>query len=191
MTKQPITQVPTRSVGWHPNILIAQDDPMTVGIYLAQGFITLIDVENLPLVEQYKNRWYATWGKMGNTKVCYATTGIQNADGKRERLYMHNLIMNPQPGQEVDHVHGVRLDNRKSELRLCSYFESQYRIRSRANSTSGYRGVVWNTQVKKWQAHITVDGKRKYVGGYHSAGRAHEECCKALTDLHGEFAGVA
>ena len=33
-----------------------------------------------------------------------------------------------------------------------------------STNTSGYKGVSWHKQVKKWQAQIRVNGKLKYLG---------------------------
>ena len=43
--------------------------------------------------------------------------------------------------------------------------------------TSRHRGVCWNKSAKKWQAMISVDGKRKYLGIFvdaDDAGRAYD-----------------
>ena len=43
---------------------------------------------------------------------------------------------------------------------------------------SKYVGVSWNKQMKKWQATIMIDGKRKSLGYYHDekeAARMYDE----------------
>lgn len=34
------------------------------------------------------------------------------------------------------------------------------------NNTSGIKGVTWNKNHKKWEAYISIHGKRKYLGNY-------------------------
>lgn len=37
----------------------------------------------------------------------------------RRNILMHREIMNPEPGLEVDHINGNKLDNRRANLRVC------------------------------------------------------------------------
>ena len=39
----------------------------------------------------------------------------------------------------------------------------------RKDNTSGYRGVSWNKQRKKWTANISINSKRKYLGHFYSS----------------------
>jgi hypothetical protein len=56
------------------------------------------------------------------------------------------------------------------------------------NNTSGYNGVYWDKQNKKWRAHITYQNRKYHIGCFDDpveAGKAYDK--KAL-ELFGEFA---
>jgi hypothetical protein len=155
---------------------------MTIEIPLTQNQTAMIDDEDFELVSQFK--WCAWWNK--NTKSFYAVNNTRKAT-----LYMHRLIMGAQKGEQVDHIHHLTLDNRKSELRLCTPSQNQCNRRLNANNTSGYKGVSWSNQRQKWVAEIWVGGKKKNIGRYATPELAHEAYCQAALELHGEFARFA
>lgn len=66
---------------------------------------------------------------------------------------------------QVDHINGVRNDNRAENLRMVTRSEN---LRGHQNSRgkSEYRGVFWSKNAKKWMARIYVNGKQKYLGYY-------------------------
>lgn len=45
-----------------------------------------------------------------------------------------------------------------------------------ARNTSGYRGVTWSANAKKWVAETTVNGERKYLGLYETTEAASAAC---------------
>ncbi|HUX18998.1 MAG TPA: AP2 domain-containing protein [Acidithiobacillus sp.] len=158
-----------------------------IEISLTQGQVALIDDEDFELVSKYT--WYAHWNP--KTKSFYARTNTRKVDGKWPILQMHRLIMNAQPGEEVDHIHHSTLDNRKSELRLCTGSQNQHNRGLQTNNTSGYKGLCWFKQRQKWQANIMLNGKKKHLGYFTTPELAHEAYCKAAHELHGSFARVA
>ena len=158
-----------------------------IEIPLTQGQAALIDDDDFELVSKYK--WHATWKP--STKSFYAVTKIRKPDGKQTALLMHRLIVGAKKGQQVDHIHHLTLDNRKSELRLCTASQNRSNSGAQANNTSGFKGVSWQKQRQKWQAHIMLNRKKKYLGCFHTPEQAHEAYCRAALDLHGQFARTA
>lgn len=67
-------------------------------------------------------------------------------------------------GMEVDHINHNGLDNRRSNLRLCSHSGNQHNTRLRSTNTSGYKGIGWHKRREKWQVAITTNGIRRYLG---------------------------
>jgi len=68
------------------------------------------------------------------------------------------------PKHEIDHINGIRSDNRIENLRDIPHDQNQKNIRLAKNNTSGVAGVSYHAETKKWQATIDVDGKRQYLG---------------------------
>lgn len=67
---------------------------------------------------------------------------------------------------QIDHINGVRTDNRFHNLRDVSAAENSKNIgRSKANQ-SGVVGVVWDKRAFKWIAQIGMNGAPKQIGRY-------------------------
>lgn len=71
----------------------------------------------------------------------------------------HNGSINE--NMQIDHINGIKNDNRIENLRLVTAQQNCFN-RSRLNS----KGYTWNKNVKKWQSSIFVDGQMKYLGLY-------------------------
>lgn len=101
------------------------------------------------------------------------------------RVGVHRLIMEG-THQVVDHVNGDCLDNRKINLRPCTYGENSRNRRVAKNNTSGYTGVCFAGG--RWRATIYVKGKNIYLGFYEK----FEDACRSRKDAeikyYGEFA---
>jgi hypothetical protein len=65
-------------------------------------------------------------------------------------------------GQIVDHVNGVRLDDRKFNLRFVTAAESRANVKGRASS--GHRGVYPNNS--RWAARGKSRGRIYILGMY-------------------------
>jgi hypothetical protein len=53
---------------------------------------------------------------------------------------------------------------------------------NRADNTSGFRGVHWRKDARKWQALIRVDYKRKHLGYFDTAEQASAAYQKAAVE---------
>jgi hypothetical protein len=70
------------------------------------------------------------------------------------------------PTGHLDHINGIRSDNRAVNLREVSYAENSKNHRPHKTNTSGVMGVVWHKRDKKWQAGIMVSGKTIHLGQF-------------------------
>ena len=73
-------------------------------------------------------------------------------------------IVNGEWIDEVDHVTGVRSDNRIANLRDGSNGENRKNLRLPLVNTSGVMGVSWFKKIKKWHSYINADGQRIRLG---------------------------
>ena len=68
------------------------------------------------------------------------------------------------PENFIDHINGVRGDNRIANLRDIQKAENHKNAKRPANNTSGHVGVGWNKTLQKWVASITVNQKKRHLG---------------------------
>ena len=92
------------------------------------------------------------------------------------------------PENEVDHINGVRDDNRRSNLREATKAQNMRNRVTGANNTSGHTGVSYVRHLEKWFAYISVDRKRVPLGYFHGLADAVLARKEAERAYFGEFA---
>ena len=88
----------------------------------------------------------------------------------------------------VDHINGDSLDNRRSNLRLCSLSENLMNRKLARNNTTGFKGIYQKKGASRWRAFISLNGKQRWIGYFASkeeAARAYD--AKAI-ELYGPYA---
>lgn len=70
------------------------------------------------------------------------------------------------PAGEIDHINGIRDDNRIANLRLATSAQNKQNIGLRSNNKSGFQGVSWFVAAKKWRADIVKDHIQHYLGTF-------------------------
>lgn len=108
-------------------------------------------------------------------------------NGKQKRIKLHRLIMNCPDDMVVDHIDGNKLDNRKSNLRLCSIKENSRNSGVSKRNKLGVKGVSI-THCGTYQAQIQVDGELKYLGSFKTIKEASDVYDNAARKYFGEFA---
>ncbi|EAA1216115.1 HNH endonuclease [Salmonella enterica] len=107
------------------------------------------------------------------------------------RYYAHRLayflITGKQP-MSVDHVNGIRTDNRAENLRSASRCENVYNTKKNIRNRSGHKNIHWNNRSNKWDVHMNANRKSHWGGCYSSLEEAVKACKALRLKLHGEFA---
>lgn len=99
-------------------------------------------------------------------------------------IYVHGKL----PEGIIDHINGIRNDNRILNLREATDAENKRNARTPLRNTSGVKGVSWAKREKKWQVHMKLDGKTYWFGYHRDLEVAKEVAKKARLSLHKEFA---
>jgi hypothetical protein len=76
------------------------------------------------------------------------------------------------PSDQIDHINGIRSDNRIINLRVVTNTENTRNRKLTKTNSSGATGVYWNKKAGKWQARISADGKYKSLGYFLSLDEA-------------------
>lgn len=97
------------------------------------------------------------------------------------------LMKDEFPEADIDHINGVRSDNRWSNLRSCSRSENMRNYTT--SPRNGCRGVTFNKIAKKWEARIGLTGKRIHLGSFKNKDDAIAARIQSVTKHYGEFAG--
>ncbi len=111
------------------------------------------------------------------------------ADGKTYRAHrLAWLYMTGEwPVVDVDHINGVRADNRWANLRLASRSQNLANARGHSDSLTGIKGVTYDKARGRWRAQVDT----KFIGRFDTADEAAAAYLKAAEALYGEFARAA
>ena len=89
------------------------------------------------------------------------------------------------PANQIDHINGVRTDNRLTNLRdVPSSHNAENQRRAKANNKTGFLGVYRHARDKKYTAEIQAMGKRISIGRYTTPEEAHQAYLTAKRQLH-------
>lgn len=154
---------------------------MSREISLRCGRVVIVDDEDYAWIAQMS--WRATIGKGGHVyAVRSASSGTK---------LMHRLIMNAPSGMVVDHANGNGLDNRKSNLRICTQRQNSQNIRV-ARGLAPFKGVYRERRAlnRPFSASISVNGKPVFLGKFRTAEEGAIAYDVAAKAYFGQFAAT-
>ena len=124
-----------------------------------------------------------TWHYAKNKDSKYIQTRI-----KGKMIKLHRYIMNMNNSNlVVDHINRNSLDNRKANLRICSYKENSFNKSIRVDNTSGIPGVSFHKTNKKWRAKIKYNNLTIHLGYFEDINEALINRRVAEEILFGEY----
>ena len=157
------------------NEIIECDDYAEIVLYNKECEETaraIIDLDDIDKVRQYK------W--------CLSNDGYVHTSKNNIRL--HKLVKDCPEDMIIDHINHNILDNRKENLRPCTYQQNMMNLSKRIDNSSGIAGVSWYKRSNKWRAQIKLNNKTKHLGYYENIEEAIQARRQAEIDYFGEFA---
>ena len=122
----------------------------------------------------------------------YRSVKLTFEKSRQQRFYVHRLVaLHFIPSDDrnktfVNHKNGNKLDNRKSNLRICSPSENSMNKGVQNNNKLGFKGVT-KTAEGNYQAIITFNSKPMYLGRYATPELAFKSYELVASSLFGEF----
>lgn len=105
-------------------------------------------------------------------------------NSKTETIKAHKLVCicfldyQRKHNYTIDHINGVKSDNKATNLRIISHRENV--TKSMKIGKSKYRGVDFNLQNNKWRSRIMINSKRINLGYFETEIEAHNAYQKYL-----------
>ena len=100
---------------------------------------------------------------------------------------LHRYLMNPPKGYVVDHINGDKLDNRRTNLRVCTHRQNSFNSGVSKNNKLGVKGVSL-TPHGRYRARIMVNRKEIRLGNFEKIEDAIIARKKAERKYFGEYA---
>ena len=128
------------------------------GKYQIRGYV-LVDDRDF----QYFNQWNWQLNAQGYASRCE----------KGKTIRMHRLINKTPNGLETDHINRNTLDNRRKNLRTVTRALNTFNRVGQKNNTSGYKGISWEKDYKKWGVYIWKNYKKIHLGYFNDILKAN------------------
>jgi len=113
--------------------------------------------------------------------------GYRMLGGRLEHRVVWLIVHGVWPEQEIDHVNGIKDDNRLHNLRLATRSENQRNVGKTKSNSSGFKGVYRDKSTGKWRAQMKIAGRNKWLGTYNNIEDASSAYRAAAKKYHGEF----
>lgn len=159
-------------------------------IELTNGMFAIIDDEDYERLSKY------TWEYLNGYAIRRQHIKYESGKAIVKRYRMHREIMGTPIGLETDHINGDRLDNRKSNLRICTSAQNKQNRKINRKNTTGYKGVIIEKKTRGEKhynlirAQITLDSRIKCLGYYKTLEDAAQAYNEAAIRYFGEFANL-
>lgn len=127
------------------------------------------------------------WDKVNKADQCWVWTGAKTRNGygncyfNGRYMRAHRIsfqLANPNidiDGLCIDHLCHVTACVNPAHLRVATHKQNQEnRAGAQCNSTSGVRGIRWDSSRNKWLARVKHNGRTINVGRFNSLGEASE-----------------
>ena len=122
-----------------------------------------------------------------NKKTSYLQIGLVSKLYQGHRLAWFYMT-GEWPRKYIDHINGVKDDNRWVNLREATSQQNMFNKSSLRGSSSNYKGVHWHKITKKWAAQTILNYKNHYLGVFDCEHEAALVYNQFALKQHGEYA---
>jgi hypothetical protein len=98
------------------------------------------------------------------------------------------IFFNGECDKTIDHINGVKNDNRIENLRPATKAQNAWNVRTSRANKSGTKGVCFRKDRNAWVATISYCGRSIYLGYFKTRELADEFVDLARGMIHGNFA---
>ena len=141
-----------------------------------KGFRVLVDPEYASLARE------KGWCLFGRANAYFHRTR------KRKGEYLHHLIAGASDRDYVDHINKNTLDNRKSNLRICTPSENRIHSKKPIHNTSGFKCVSRDKGRNLWRVRVGFMRKKYSLSGFASPEDAWRAAMRLAKEIAGGFA---
>lgn len=92
---------------------------------------------------------------------------------------------------EIDHINGIRTDNRMENLREASRRQNVANQKVRRDNYSGMKGVHYDKRTGRYNAIIYENGVKRRLGSFMDAKFAFEAYRRESMIIHGDYACIS
>lgn len=151
-------------------------------VLMPNGKISMVDDQDFELVSEFN--WHMSKGGYVRRRVKCTSN-----ERKYDFMFMHRFIMGLAKGDKsvIDHIDGNKLNNQRSNLRICSAADNSRNRRKNKTNKIGFKGIGKSGK-SRYRASIKFNYKSIYLGVFDTPEEAHKAYCEAASRLYGEFA---
>jgi len=113
----------------------------------------------------------------GEHAGCVKMDGYVYVNLDKNRMFGHRIAWalhyGRWPDHQLDHINGVRSDNKLANLREVTNSVNQHNRRDMVRKNGSLKGTSFSKKLGQWNASIVIDSKRFHLGTFASEEEAH------------------
>lgn len=147
-------------------------------IPLTQGKVAIVDDADFEYLSQFKWCLHSAGYAIRRRSI--------RKEGDNRIVFMHRVIMRATEMEEVDHRNLDRLDNSRSNLRVCDRQKNTYNTPRRSDNSSGHKGVQ-KLSYRAFRVRIKAGKEVKFDKVFPTLEAAVLARSQQSIQYHGEF----